>query len=307
MASPAVRRDVTRDSRGRAAWVVPLLLCVAILLVAGLVFNLAYLDTGGEQLPAAPTSGSPSPSATGIFDSQSASEIAFLVLGALGITSFVIIILRRRGGPRVRHILRPSTWMDVVAMLIAFFVFALFLGLWPRIASSAKPLGTPGGPNPNATGNGTFVPSVSGIPLGVFLAASLVVSVLVIALFFRMGSGLLGKAPAGVARPPRHAAVQAVQAAIEQLQLGGDVRQAILACYGRFCGLLGAKGIGAQDVLTPRELEDLAVRRLGVSVDSSEALTSLFEEARYSVHTLGDADRDRAVQSLERIRADLEA
>ena len=60
------------------------------------------------------------------------------------------------------------------------------------------------------------------------------------------------------------------------------------------------------DQLTPRELEDLAVRRLDVTADSAETLTSLFEEARYSEHALGEPDRDRAVRSLETIRADLE-
>jgi hypothetical protein len=65
------------------------------------------------------------------------------------------------------------------------------------------------------------------------------------------------------------------------------------------------RGIEEQQALTPRELEGLAIRSLAVSEDSADSLTSLFEEARYSEHALGDPDRERAVQSLERIRADL--
>jgi len=105
----------------------------------------------------------------------------------------------------------------------------------------------------------------------------------------------------------RHAAADAVQDAIQELELGGDVRSAILACFRRFCLLLGARGITAQGALTPRELDSLAVERLRVSRDASGTLTSLFEEARYSVHPLGEADRRRAIESLAGIRAALEA
>jgi hypothetical protein len=44
-----------------------------------------------------------------------------------------------------------------------------------------------------------------------------------------------------------------------------------------------------------------------VSRDASGTLTSLFEEARYSVHPLDEADRRRAIESLAGIRAALEA
>jgi hypothetical protein len=78
-------------------------------------------------------------------------------------------------------------------------------------------------------------------------------------------------------------------------------------CYQRFCALLGSRGISEQEAMTPRELEGLAVERLHVSREASETLTSLFEEARYSVHPLGEGDRRRAIDSLAGIRAALEA
>ncbi len=284
---------------------VALLLFAAIVLVAGLAFNLAYLDTGGEQLPATPTS-SPNPGSAGILDEQTASEIFFVVFLAIAVSAVILLFLRRKQGIPVRRVLRPTTWMDLVAMLIAFTVFALILVLWPRVVNAVQPPGTAGAGRTNGTGNATAFPALGGLPLGAFLAGSLFVAIVVIALLFRVGSGLLGQPPKLDRGTPRYAAAQAVQATIEQLQLGEDVRQAILACYGRFCVLLGARGLGSQEALTPREIEDRAVHRLGVSPDSSDALTSLFEEARYSEHALGDADRDRAVRSLERIRADLE-
>ncbi len=306
ISSPAVRRSVARDPRGRASWVVPLLLCAAILLIAALAFNLAYLDTGGEQLPPSPGGGSPNPGAGGILDTSTASTLVLAVFAACGVTLIVLFILRRKQGIPVKRVLRPTTWVDTVAMLIAFSVFGILLVLWPRIVNGASFPGRPTSGTGNNSVNLTLVPSVAGIPLGYFLMAAILASVVAIALFFRVGTTLLRAAPSD-RRARRHAAAEAVQAALEQLQVGGDVREVILACYARFCALLGSRGILAQETLTPRELEDLAVHRLSVSPASSDELTGLFEEARYSEHALGDADRDRAVRSLERIRADLEA
>lgn len=306
MSSPRVRRGVARDARGRIAWGVPLLLCAAILLIAALAFNLAYLDTGGERLPPSPGGGSANPGASGILDTKTASTIFLVGFFAVLVGLLVLFFLRRQQGVPVKRVLRPSTWMDVVATLIAFSVFGLLMVFWPRLVNAVRPPNPTNGTATNASGNLTLAPAVGGIPLGFFLIAAVVGSVIAIALFFRVGASLMHAAP-NPRRTSRREAAQAVQAALEQLALGGDVRDTILACYARFCALLGAKGILEQGALTPRELEDLAVHQLSVSRDSSDALTGLFEEARYSEHTLGDADRDRAVRSLERIRADLEA
>src|SRR5256886_17588762 len=140
------------------------------------------------------------------------------------------------------------------------------------------------------------------------LFRSLVTIVILVALP-RRGAGVveIDAEPSADDPAARHAAADAVQDAIEELEVGGDVRAVILACFRRFCALLGARGITAQGALTPRELEDLAVGRLHVSREASSTLTSLFEEARYSEHPLGEADRRRAIESLAGIRVALEA
>jgi len=125
--------------------------------------------------------------------------------------------------------------------------------------------------------------------------------------FLQLGKFLRPHADVVSSQSPRQAAVDAVAATIQELELGGDVRTAILACFDRFCRLLGERGFRDQAPLTSRELESLAVRGLRVPEESAEALTSLFEEARYSEHPLGPADRERAVESLRRIRSSLEA
>lgn len=298
-----VRVRVSGGSGRRGVLVVPLLLFSAILLVAGLAFNLAYLDTGGEQFPATPATGAGDASAQGLIDPQTATYL--LMAAVAGFVISMLVLYYRRRGPKFKRVYRPTGWADVIATLLAFLVFAAIIYLWARLVPRG---GTTSATN--TTGGGgtglTLPPAVGGIPLGVFLAGAVLASIVAIGFFFRVGSNLLSLRRTEPSFGGRRLAVRAVQAAISELQLGADVRGAILACYERFCLLLGARGIREQEVLTPREIEDLAVARLAVSSDSAEALTSLFEEARYSKHDLGDADRDRAVRSLETIRADLE-
>ncbi len=285
---------------------VPLLLFLAILLVAGLAFNIAYLDTGGDQLPTSPGSTPPAANPQGLLDANT-SAFLFLATIVAFIVGAILLVFWRRKGTRVKRAMRPASWADIVATLIAFVIFASMIYLWPRILGGFNRQNQTANTTAAGGGNGTFIPSVSGIPLGVFLAGAVFASILAIALFFHVGANLRRMGPPVSLGKDRATAARAVQEAIEELQLGADVRMAILACYQRFCRFLGARGISSQEALTPRELEDLAIQQLAVSADSAEILTSLFEEARYSEHPLGDSDRERAVRSLERIRADLEA
>lgn len=304
MTSPGVGVPVPETPRGRVAWVIPLLLFLAMLLAAGLAFNLAHLDTGGEVMPGPSNSGTTTANPWGLFDPQTAQILFGSLLGALLVGAFLAMLLRRKD-TRAKRVLRPMTWADLIAMIVAVSLLLALLVLWPQIVSRVGH-GTPG---TNTTGTGsanvTVLPAAAGIPLGIFLAGAVLASVVALAVFLRVGLNLGRPGPSSAFQRRRLAAAQAVTAAIADLQVGGDVRTVILACYARFCYFLGARGIAQQEPLTPRELEGLAVQDLAVSEDSAESLTSLFEEARYSEHALGEPDRERAVRSLERIRADL--
>ncbi len=283
-----------------------LLLCSAMLLVAGLTYNLAHLETGGEALPAPPGPSPPPPNFWGLFDPNVLTEI-FASLFLIFLIAGVIYVYLHRKSSGERPVVRPAGWRDFIPTLVAVLTFALLIYFWPRIAREAagqNPSNTPAG---NATANATTVPTVAGIPLGVFLVLALLLSVLVVALLMQASGRLKRMTSPSVLLSRRLAAAQAVDATISDLRIGADVRGAIMACFQRFCLLLGSRGIGGQDPLTPRELEGLAVRQLAVSAESAGSLTSLFEEARYSTHELGEPDRDRALESLARIRAALEA
>lgn len=304
MTSPGVGLRVPATPRGRAVWVIPLLLFLAMLLAASLAFNLANLDTGGEQMPGPPNSGTTAANPWGLIDPITA-QILLSVAFAGFVAVFILFYLMRQKGTRVKRVLRPSTWSDILATVLALVLLMGVLFLWPQFASRVKDTRAPSNGTTNGAVSNTLPIAPGGIPLGFFLAGAVLASVVALALFLRVGLNL-GRPDDSLSLSKRRlAAAEAVQAALAELQLGGDVRTVILACYSRFCFFLGARGLGGQETLTPRELERLAVTGLAVSPDSAESLTSLFEEARYSEHALGEADRDRAVSSLERIRADL--
>ena len=299
--------------RGRSSWAVPLLLFLAVLLVAGLAFNLANLDTGGEAIPAVPSGGSTPTSSRGLLSSVLMTYLLqVVVIGFLSI-GFVLILYHQwkqkyqRKRKFVARRRARSVW-DMLGALLGLALMTFLLVLWPRVADTAQGDAPANGDNGTASTGMEGLPSIAGLPPGLFLALSLLGAILVLVFFLRRGT-IVRRTPEVQAPPEgeREAAAEAVQATIEELRLGEDVRTAILACYERFCALLGARGVSDQAPLTPRELERFAVEQLQVPEDGAEALTGLFEEARYSVHALGDADRVRALDSLERIRASLGA
>ena len=301
-----LRTDVIRTWRGKAEWAVPLLLFLAILLVAALAFNVANLDTGGEAIPGGGASGGTEPNAFGVFDPL-VGDLFLVVFVSFVVAILVHAFLRRR--VRQKAPTKPFSWWQVVSSAIGLILIIALLLAWPRMLQTLRVGQTAPTTGDAGASSGSGWPVAAGAPLGLFLGLTVLVTIVILVVLLRRGAGVveIEAEPPGDDPAARHAAADAVQDAIEGLEVGGDVRSVILACFRRFCALLGARGITAQGALTPRELEGLAVERLHVSRVASETLTSLFEEARYSEHPLGEADRHRAIESLAGIRAALGA
>lgn len=305
MSARRFRTIVTRTRRGRAAWAVPLLLFLAIVLVAALAFNLANLDTGGEAIPGGTVSGGTQPSALGVFD-PFLGDLLLVVLVSFVVAVLVYAFLHRR--VRQKAPTKPFSWWQLISSAFGLILVISLLLAWPRMIQAFRVGQTPPTTgDAGASGNGW--PVAAGAPLGLFLGLTVLATILILVFLLRRGAGIaeMEDEPPGDDPGARRAAAYAVQDAIDELEVGGDVRSVILACFRRFCTLLGARGITAQGALTPRELEGLAVNQLHVSREASETLTSLFEEARYSEHPLGEADRHRAIESLAGIRIALGA
>jgi len=305
MSGDGLRNGVLRLRRGRPAWAVPVLLFFAVLLAATLAFNVANLDAGDET--AAPLPRGTSPFSLFALDPNLV-DVLVVGFGGAFLGAAIYLIVANRGRAR-RPAKRPS-WWEILSSVLGLVMVLTLLFAWPRMVRTLSPGNatadsTTGTADP---GNMTAWPASVGAPLGLFLAVTVLLTILAMAYLLRRNAGdfEVGEEDGGSADGRRRAS-EAVQATIAELEIGADVRGAILACFQRFCRLLGARGIGDQGALTPRELERLAVDRLRVSPEASGMLTSLFEEARYSEHALREADRARAIDSLSGIRAALEA
>jgi transglutaminase-like putative cysteine protease len=95
--------------------------------------------------------------------------------------------------------------------------------------------------------------------------------------------------------------------ASELLQAGDEMRAAIYECYQNLCEVFMRRGFLRRGFETVREFE-LAIRLAlpGISEDSLVALDRIFEEARYSSHTLGETDRHNAQYALSLIINELQ-
>jgi hypothetical protein len=277
---------------------------LAVFLVAGLAFNVANLDLGGESMPRAPAAARTS----GSYWALVPDSVAMALLFGIVLVFFVgILILLVRSWVRPRRKGPLSSWWGVITRVIALAVLVAALLAWPRALQAAKAAVE----DPNAaSGGGSATPAlriVTGWSMDLALVGLLLMTVLpIVFLLKRSGRGDWEESERTFGGPRTSAAV-AVDVAIHDLEAGRDVRSTILACFQRFCALLGSRGITEQEALTPRELEALAVHRLKVSSKDSRILTGVFEEARYSTHPLGEPDRQRALESLGEIRAALEA
>lgn len=289
--------------RGRRTWAVPLLLVLAVVIVAALAFNLANLEPGQESVAETPRR--PSLVAAGVPDSIA--SILLVGLGVVLLGGVVLLVLRVRKHPR--QAAKPRSWWDLFASVLGLVLFLAILIAVPRAVRPEADAETAAANTTAEGGLGLPWPIASGWPIELFLLLTVFVSLVWVMyrLRPRRRSLWVGSLESFEFPVARAGATTVVEETIRDLETGGDVREAILACFQRFCRLLGFRGINEQVALTPRELEGLAVRNLGVSRDASETLTSLFEEARYSEHPLGDFERRRAIESLGRIQAALEA
>lgn len=99
----------------------------------------------------------------------------------------------------------------------------------------------------------------------------------------------------------------ALEERIYSLRLGEDLRSVILGAYRDMIHLFASHGLLAKKHQTAREVEAMALARLGLSGKASGALRRLFEEARYSFHVLTDEQRQAAIESLHRVKRELGA
>src|SRR2546428_12612410 len=119
MSARRLRTGVIRPWRGRTEWAGPLLLFLAIVLVAALAFNVANLDTGGGAIPGGGVSGGTSPSALGGFDPFLGG--VFLVIFARVVVAMLgVAVLRRREQQKAPT--KPFSWWPAISSAIVLIL-----------------------------------------------------------------------------------------------------------------------------------------------------------------------------------------
>jgi hypothetical protein len=93
--------------------------------------------------------------------------------------------------------------------------------------------------------------------------------------------------------------------AIDDLEAEPDPRRAVIAAYARMEGVLARHGLRRLPSETPLEYLRRVLLGLTARGDAVQALTGLFEEARFSRHQIDSSMKREAIGALRTIRDDL--
>jgi hypothetical protein len=164
-------------------------------------------------------------------------------------------------------------------------------------------------PNQNPPGGGGSV-GIPGLPGVTWLTLGIAVLVASVALAaFLLLAGRMSDREEDDPGATARVALQLRSELLESLQrLGddptGDPRDVIRALYHRLLLTLAPR-LGPLSELTAREIEKVILEMFAVHRNHARDLTALFEEARYSSHSLGAIEVDRARNALSGILGDL--
>jgi hypothetical protein len=114
-----------------------------------------------------------------------------------------------------------------------------------------------------------------------------------------------GEAPSAGPGDDAEVARRAVEAALESLRDPADPRGAVIAAYARMEQVLAERELGRRTSEAPREYLKRVLAERGMPERSLTTLTSLFEEARFSLHPISYEASRRALSALENARVAL--
>lgn len=271
----------------RANWLLTLLIAVAGVILAGVVY------LGARDVPGTGTS-------RGIV-----AEIGWdprliftwLILTLFGLAAYTALTTERgrmeRGG-RARR--RPNP----MAIFLALAVVAIVLLLAPRSDGGGEQ-----GFVPALPGEGSLAEAPPAQDTGSAWALLLVIAA---------GFGALG-AFVALSRPSDgdtdelleiEDVVAAVEAAIYEIEMGGDPNETVIAAYRNMEAALGRAGLGRRTAEAPREYLRRVLNRYPIDHRSIDRLTDLFEHARFSERRLNRSSADEAIRALQEVREQLE-
>lgn len=189
------------------------------------------------------------------------------------------------------------------ALLITVVHFGHFSGL-KNITAQQHPLNNTTGITGGQSGGGVAGYFLSLLTVTLFiplLGIVLLLAIFAIALLFR---GPAEKREEGVLAE-RIALAREVEKEIAEIDQGKDPRRAVIEIYGEMRTRLSSAGAWDMATFTAREFAGRAVERLGLSSGSVNGLTYLYEEAKFSLHNVGEGQKKSALELLHRIADEL--
>jgi len=225
-------------------------------------------------------------------------EIFFAIVNLISFTALFIIFIYMLLTPERRKQLLKFLLkaVPVVAVLLFIANYAHGCSKLTTVPNQAvlapQPTLAGGTPVPEAV----FTPVTS--PLIVIVASvvlAVIISSLVVYLFMRARRESLRQVT-----PLMRLADQA-QTALNTVQAGGDLKNAVLRCYYEMSRSLSEQlGLKREQSMTPHEFEARLVTN-GLPAESVQLLTRLFEEVRYGTKIPGQREEWMAVTSLTAI------
>jgi hypothetical protein len=104
-----------------------------------------------------------------------------------------------------------------------------------------------------------------------------------------------------------HALDEVLEDTLDDLRAERDPRKAVIGAYARMERLFAAHQVPRNEAETPQQYVERVLARLQVSSFAVRRLTSLYERARFSPHTVDGAMKDDAIAALEGLKAELHA
>jgi hypothetical protein len=286
------------SSLSRQAWLT--------VLVAALVFLVAL----GSRRSFANVS----PSRT-LLDARVVLGDLFVILGAVLVAEFCLLLYvwvshvrKRRSGVDEDEERAPSSWgQRLLASLAALMLFALFIGIAARNEGDGSR--TPFG----------FTPPISLPPLGSDRSAA---QTFVIHWWILLGLALFGLAgvlltvllrrhrrrlevEAESASPEREELLAAIETSLDELEEDHDPRKAVIGAYVSMERALSRHGLARRPSEAPLEYLARWTSAVRVSRSPAEALTRLYERARFSLHLIDEDMKQEATAALLKLRDDL--
>jgi len=107
--------------------------------------------------------------------------------------------------------------------------------------------------------------------------------------------------------PVRETLAQVLSETLDDLLRERDPRKAVIGAYAKMERTLAARGFPRHEWEAPYEYLGRILGIVGGSGHSARRLTKLFERARFSPHDIDQKMKDDAIESLQGLRAELEA